>query len=385
VTGMVSVAQAREAARKRVDRDMRDWAVQGRDLAEFELPLKPPTERAALSDLAMAAAWTESWRSVSGVQWAVRNWPSIGRQETPYRLILRGADQIATFAGEVRNWQLLSERANALLDQFGSTEVMRSRIRTHYREILKLPPADLERLESVLKWLRENSSHGWRIRQLPIRGVDTKWIGRHRGLVGDFSQAVTGRDSLNLISTPTLIRVRFLDAALRPGGLIDVTAPAAELAQLNVSPATVLVVENLETLLALPELADTVAAHGSGYGVAARLRDIPWISGAHLLYWGDLDSHGFAILNELRSQLQAESLLMDEETLLAHRDLWVPEPKPAVGTYPQLSPEEQQVLARLRTEGSPRLEQERIPWEFAMQRVFSRSVIAAPVETKLDS
>ncbi len=382
---MVSVAEARELARKRVDRDMRDWAVRGGDIAEFEIPLKPPTERAALSDLTKAVAWAESWRSVPGVQWAVRNWPSIGRQETPDRIILRGADDIATFAGELRNWRLLAARANALLDRFGSTEVMRSRIKSHAREILELPPADLERLESVLEWLGENSSHGWRIRQLPVRGVDTKWIGRHRGLVGDFGQAVTGRDSLNLISTPTLIRVRFLDPVLGPGGLMDVTAPVEELAQLDLGLANVLVVENLETLLALPELPHTVAIHGSGYGVGDRLRSIPWLSGAHLLYWGDLDSHGFAILNELRSQVHAESILMDEETLLAHRDLWVPEPKPAVGTYTRLSPEEQQVLARLRTEGSPRLEQERIPWEFAMQRVFSRCAIATSVGTKLDS
>lgn len=370
MTGMVSVTTARDLARKRVLRDMRDWAVHGGELAEFDIALKPPTERTALADLSKAVAWTQSWRGVDGVQWTVRNWPSIGRQETPERLILRGADGIATFAGALADWRLLAARATGLLDQFGSTDIMRSTIRSHAREILELPSADLERLEAVLDWLRANSSQGWRIRQLPVRGVDTKWASRHRGLVSDFSQAATGLNSLNLIPTPSLVRVRFLDAALRPGGLIDVTAPARELAQLNLRPATVLIVENLETLLALPELPSTVAVHGSGYGVANRLEGIPWLSGARLLYWGDLDSHGFAILNELRSRVQAESILMDEDTLLAHRDLWVPEPKPAIATYPLLSPEEERVLARLRAEGSPRLEQERIPWEFAMQRVL---------------
>jgi len=375
VTEMVSVAAARALARKRVDRDMRDWAVHGGHLVEFDIALKPPTERVALADLSKAAAWTASWRSVSGAQWAVRNWPSIGRQETPERLILRGADAIARFAGMLKEWQLLAARAEGLLTRFGTTDVMRSAIRSHAREILELTEVDLERLDGVVQWLGENSSDGWLIRQLSIRGVDTKWVSRHRGLVSDLSRAVTGRGSMDLIPTPTLVRVRFLDTALRPGGLTDVTAPVDELAQLAQRPATVLIVENLETLLALPDIASTVAVHGSGYGVADRLRNIPWLSATHVLYWGDLDSHGFAILNELRSHLQAESMLMDEETLLAHRDLWVPEPKPAVGTYPLLSSDEERVLARLRTEGSPRLEQERIPWEFAMQRVLPRCVI----------
>jgi hypothetical protein len=58
---------------------------------------------------------------------------------------------------------------------------------------------------------------------------------------------------------------------------------------------------------------------------------------------------------------------MDEETLLAYRDLWVPEPKAAGGTYPSLKPGEQAVLQRIRSEGNVRLEQERIPWAAALE------------------
>lgn len=109
------------------------------------------------------------------------------------------------------------------------------------------------------------------------------------------------------------------------------------------------------------------------------------VVGAHLLYRSDLDSHGFAMLDELRYQLQAESVLIQEGTLLAHRDLWVPEPEPAPGIYPQLSPEEQQVSAGLRTGGSPKREQERIRWEFAIQRLVSRLTNAASVASGLNS
>jgi hypothetical protein len=40
-------------------------------------------------------------------------------------------------------------------------------------------------------------------------------------------------------------------------------------------------------------------------------------------YWGDLTSHGFAILNQLRARgVDATSALMEMATLFDHRDLW---------------------------------------------------------------
>jgi hypothetical protein len=62
---------------------------------------------------------------------------------------------------------------------------------------------------------------------------------------------------------------------------------------------------------------------GAGY-YAGRLGRVPWIRDApQVTYAGDLDTHGFAILNTLRASVpQTRSLLMDRETLLAHRDRW---------------------------------------------------------------
>jgi hypothetical protein len=86
------------------------------------------------------------------------------------------------------------------------------------------------------------------------------------------------------------------------------------------------------------------------------------------VYWGDLDSDGFSILHGLRSHCDdVTSVLMDEATLLEYRDLWVPETRPAKGSYANLTDAEQLALARIRLEGNVRLEQERIPWTVALQ------------------
>jgi hypothetical protein len=78
----------------------------------------------------------------------------------------------------------------------------------------------------------------------------------------------------------------------------------------------------------------------------------------------DLDTHGFAILSQLRARLpHVESMLMDRATLLEHREQWVTEPAQAKSKLPYLN-EAELILYRDLVEAihgpSVRLEQERI-------------------------
>jgi hypothetical protein len=90
-----------------------------------------------------------------------------------------------------------------------------------------------------------------------------------------------------------------------------------------------------------------------------------------VVYWGDIDTHGFAILNRARQILpQLQSALMDEVTLLEHRSLWGREPKQCPDIdLPFLSSEEQRVYQGLRSAlwgEQLRLEQERLSWVTAL-------------------
>jgi hypothetical protein len=379
--GMLTVAEARGRALKKVAADQRDWAAFGGEDAVLEIVLHPPTERAALADQTAAIEWVRTWQSVAGaasvptfsVIWGGRKWPSLGAQSVPERCVLRGADAIAAFAGVAasREWATLRDRAALMRGAFAgraaSVDALAAAIRSHARTLALLTAADFTTLVLVVEWLAENPASGWRVRQLPIRGIDTKWLERHRALVESLHAAVSGRISLGLLDAPTMVRVRFLDPALRPGGICDVIAPVEELAAMEIAPSVVFVFENLETMFAMPELPGAVVVHGGGYA-APRLGRIPWIKCGRITYWGDLDSDGFAILHALRSSCaDVTSVLMDENTLLAYRDLWVPEPKAAGGTYTSLTAGEQAALARIRAEGNVRLEQERIPWDVALK------------------
>lgn len=389
---MVTVPEAKERAGKVVERDQRQWAATGGEDVRLEIVLHPPTEREAQADLERAIAWTRSWRAVESsdpvaeVEWIERQWPSAGRQSVPQRCVLVGADTIAQFAGAsvARGWRTLRERVVRLREAFTgrlvAAEQLAVPIRTHARTIQGLAESDFVTLIDVVSWLANNPSSGSRVRQLPIRGIDTKWLERHRAIVEALHRAVTGVESLGLIAAPPLVRMRVLDPALRPGGLCDITAPVEQLAKLDFAPTVVFVFENLETVLAMPDLSGAVVVHGSGYA-ARQLRQIPWIQTGRVIYWGDLDSDGFAILHALRSGCEnVSSLLMDEATLYAYQDLWVPETKAAPGVYSSLTVSEQATLAAIRSEGNVRLEQERVEWSHALAMLTT--VIAQPLASR---
>lgn len=102
-----------------------------------------------------------------------------------------------------------------------------------------------------------------------------------------------------------------------------------------------------------------------------------WLRQCALYYWGDIDTHGFAILNQLREHFPtAQSFLMDTQTFLAHRALWGREEMSEKGELQRLQPDEKRLYEQLRdnTWGEQlRLEQERIGYDFL--REFLRALL----------
>ncbi len=110
-----------------------------------------------------------------------------------------------------------------------------------------------------------------------------------------------------------------------------------------------------------------------GYGVDV-LDRLSWVAKTNCVYWGDLDTHGFAILNRARGYLpELKSVLMDEAILRSHRDLWLEEKdQHAAESLPLLTDSEQAVYQSIKRNAwgqHVRLEQERIAWDIAWKRL----------------
>ncbi len=121
-------------------------------------------------------------------------------------------------------------------------------------------------------------------------------------------------------------------------------------------------------------MARAIAVFGAGYGWEALAR-AGWLQRCRLHYWGDIDTHGFAILDRLRGYFpHATSFLMDRETLLAHRLHWGEEPEPVRHDLSRLTTEEAAVYDDLRfdrLQPGLRLEQERVGFGWLIAQLRS--------------
>jgi hypothetical protein len=101
---------------------------------------------------------------------------------------------------------------------------------------------------------------------------------------------------------------------------------------------------------------------------------VAWLGNRDIRYWGDIDTHGFAMLDRLRARFpRTQSLLMDRETLIAHRRLWGREDAPHTGPLAHPTEQEQALYDELRQnslDDRVRLEQERIPFSW-LRRALS--------------
>lgn len=377
---------------RRFNSQHQNWLV-GEGRWPLVVGLGTPTEKDIADDAAGVRAWASAWRTYLGPGDVVseeRQFARLGRQRFPVNLSLENAAAVASIVGQGERWAIASERYRYLGTRWpvltqGMTLTSRFNVLADYSD------EDFERLVSLLAWLEVNPTSNLYLRQLPIEGLDTKWIGQRTGLVaGLFRELRVNAAEVEdfhalcgLRKPPHRVRIRLLCPELRGlvGGLCDIEAPVIELAALPIEPRFVVIVENLETGLALPDISGTVVVMRLGNAVSA-LGALHWLHGAKVLYWGDIDTHGFAILDRARHILpQLTSVLMNEETLLSHRSLWGREPvQYANAALETLHDSERAVYEGLRNHAwgqNVRLEQERLAWEPALQKLQD-AILDAP-------
>ncbi|NMO57686.1 hypothetical protein HH310_41790 [Actinoplanes sp. TBRC 11911] len=266
------------------------------------------------------------------------------------------------------------------------------------RAVYGLPPHDVDVLINAVTWLRQHPDAGhWTLRQLPVPGMHTKWLDTHGALLRD----VAGRDVRDEVRPRlTVMHLTYVDPGHAASGRRRHDAwTMGDVHDIAYQPRVVLVVENRDSRLWFPSVSDAIVVEGGGKAAAALLANVPWIRGAnHVVYWGDIDADGYAILDHFRATLalpapdgapakHVASILMEATDLYRYAPHGVNHDKagrpikPSQELLPHLTEDETIAYNTIATAGPTpfrRIEQEAIPLAHAVTQLLRISKAQGP-------
>jgi hypothetical protein len=307
---------------------------------------------------------------------------NLGENSLPTRVRIDSFEQLCSLLGTTRDVRILDDiltKTRSKVPALVEWVVAHPLIAIDQHEIW-------DKLLATVAWISVRSATELYLRQIDVEGVDTKFVDQHRKLLDQLLTTVLSDERIDANYTATDFARRF---RFRPkpaytrfrmfqsqpsiaNGLSEITVRSEELAKLEIVCSVVFVIENEISYLAFPPVPDSLVIFGSGFDVIT-LRDLPWLHDKEIVYWGDVDTHGFDILSRLRAEFETvTSLLMDYDTLAAHRSQWGSEPSPTNRSLVNLTVDEATLyhdLVEDRYGRAVRLEQERVRFSWLHESI----------------
>ncbi|WP_193748586.1 Wadjet anti-phage system protein JetD domain-containing protein [Gordonia terrae] len=336
---------------------------------------------------ATTRVWSELAQSQPGLELDTKTWRVMGGQTLAQRLTIANATAAAQFVrsdapyGEPRRWSLWLSVAQRRAGVLRTTNPALSD--TAVAHLLASTAAysdiDFDLLNATATWFTHNpgATQGLTARQVPVPGVHAKWLNTHHRQL----EALSGLTKLDLEPNhPPRIQFTYLDHSYLASGrrrydmytMGDTSTPAYQ-------PQVVLISENKDTAVRFPRVERGIAVEGNGKEGPSRLKNVDWIrSCSALIYWGDIDSTGFTILNNYRELgMSIVSIMMDFNNFRDYAMYGTshhPNGEPIKTTQvelPHLTDAERAAYRAINSADAPcrRVEQERIPLLAARQRL----------------
>ena len=236
-----------------------------------------------------------------------------------------------------------------------------------------------ESLVNVCNYFKNCPKPNLYIRELPAN-VHTKFIESNQSIITELLDVII-QNHLNLNEREfekrfhlkfrePLVRFKVLDKEISQSffsNLDDISIPVSQFESLKLPLKKVLIVENKTTLyttLTLPKMDKTIAIFGQGNAVT-NIQKAKWLNDITVLYWGDIDVHGFEMLSRIRKYFDhTQSVLMDNTTFDKYFENDLGKPTTDTTTL-KLSDNERKLYNLLRT-NNWRLEQEKIPHHYVL-------------------
>lgn len=394
---LITPEQIKEKATRIWDnqRFLKAW-LGGENVFPIEIPFKTPSGSELIWRFEEIRRWIQELRAQSKetlghgyriIEQEVQH-RQLGPQRLPARIVIEGE---ADFLRLLAKQQAFARFQRLIQETRRRVPALEGYVSARPLKVLENDDS-WGRILTVAEYFLTRPRPGAYLRQLDIPGVDTKFIESRLALVAEVLEAVLPAEAkahdvkglsnhgferrFGLRHEQAMIRFRFLDEGLAPAGLRDLTVPLSEFEGMAHGVERVFITENKTNGICFPDVPGAMVIFGLGYGIQA-LAGVPWLKGMRIHYWGDIDTHGFAILSQLRGYFpQVRSMLMDRKTLLDHRLLWgqEPEDKRCLLELSNLDPWEQDLFSDLKGNGIGnriRLEQERLPFQKVLDVVES--------------
>ncbi len=320
------------------------------------------------------------------VEFIKRNDQKIGEQSFPERIFFEANNDYLEFIQKEKEYEKFIRVTNTIISEIPELKEW----------IIKRPQKVIDNFEKmddllkVCKFFIHNPKPDLYIRELPL-DISTKFIEENKATIRMLLDILveehinkdenTFEKRFNLKYDEKLIRIRILDDQLAQKlffGINDLSIPHSQFVSLNIPCEKVFVLENLTNFsnifnfLTLPNLTDSIAIFGKGFQIGL-LKNAHWLSDKQIIYWGDIDAHGFQILSQIRGGYFPKtcSCMMDFETFYEFEDLSITGIDTTVTELAHLTQDEHQLFTQLleRNEKN-RLEQEKIPHPYAMKKII---------------
>ncbi len=373
-------------------------AVTGNERFPLRLSLKSPGSADITDRFDEVRAWAAELASANSVcvEWREIRHRVQGAQRLPACVRVETLEDALTWLGKRNEWDRFAAQVSVTRQTHPALLPWLEK-----RPLLALElSSEWPRLLAVVTWLVEHPHPGIYVRQVDLPGIHSKFIEAHRSVLAELLDLALPADAVDTSKTgisqfsarygflekPTRIRFRVLDPAIQivPGTTSpDVTLDADSFSRLRLGVQRVFITENETNFLAFPQVANAMVIFGAGYGWDALARG-RWLGNCSIYYWGDIDTHGFGILDQLRGHFDhVVSFLMDRATLDAHAAIWGHEDNPLRADLHRLTTEERALyddLCNNRIRTGLRLEQEYIGFQWLTQRLRLLECATEPVD-----
>jgi hypothetical protein len=309
------------------------------------------------------------------------NTQKIGRQLFPTRIYFEQQEDYLKFIGKEKEFRSFVSLKKLIAEHMPELTAW---VNQHPGKVIQEEEHWLDLLK-VCRFFLSNPKPGLYIRELPI-AVHTKFIEEHKQIISELLTHLLGEELINpeftglrnnnfekrfhLKYDESMVRFRILDPMLNIRGLSDLSLLPQEFASLHFDCRKVFITENKMNCLTFPAVKNAIIIFGTGYGVK-KLKQADWLREKEIIYWGDIDAHGFEILSQLRSYFpQTISFLMNQRTFKQFYAFSCRENSSFAKQLPHLNTDEQEMYTLLsNSPDNNRLEQEKIDQQYVMAAV----------------